>query len=233
MTKKDTKAVIAAGVLVVAVIIGINLLSQPPAEQQPDGPAANDPYTDVGHSVPSDTQPISVAPETPVAPQPTDPCGSVGCTEKETSIIWRTFVNDEQGVVFQYPDHLFTKFFRFVGNTAEAHWPPQVSTGSTVITCDPLFNMPMQRAWHSVGTRRYCVTTQTEGAAGSMYTTYNYMANIGTTGRFVIFTFVVRTATTCENYAGQDIVNCKREASTFAADLDRIVDYMMQSVRFK
>ncbi|MFZ2414956.1 MAG: hypothetical protein WAW33_03110, partial [Minisyncoccia bacterium] len=78
-----------------------------------------------------------------------------------------------------------------------------------------------------VNNREYCVTKESEGAAGSIYTNYAYAFPKDT--KTIIFTFTTR-ATQCANYDEPNKTACEKEREAF--DLDGIVDRMAQSLYF-
>jgi hypothetical protein len=71
----------------------------------------------------------------------------------------------------------------------------------------------------------YCVTKQSEGAAGSVYTTYQYETALGDSIATVLFT--LRTPQ-CLNYDNPQQSACISEQTGFDVDVlaDRILDSM-------
>jgi hypothetical protein len=78
---------------------------------------------------------------------------------------------------------------------------------------------------HTVGGRSYCVTKQSEGAAGSIYTQYAYAFPDGT--GTAIFTFTLR-AVQCANYDDPKKTECENERAAF--DPDGIMDRVTKTV---
>jgi hypothetical protein len=74
----------------------------------------------------------------------------------------------------------------------------------------------------------YCITTQSEGAAGSTYTTYTYKLPVQK--KVVTITFVARTPQ-CMNYDEPKQSECKDEETNFS--YDQMVDKIFQSVKFQ
>lgn len=75
--------------------------------------------------------------------------------------------------------------------------------------------------------RAYCVTKESEGAAGSVYTNYSYA--FSGNNSTIIFTFTLQ-ATQCGNYDDPKKVACENERSSF--DIDSIADRMARSIVF-
>jgi hypothetical protein len=67
----------------------------------------------------------------------------------------------------------------------------------------------------------YCITKETQGAAGSIYSQYAYAAQKD--GKVVIFTFSMRESQ-CANYDDAEKLACETERNAFSIDnvLDRI-----------
>ena len=79
----------------------------------------------------------------------------------------------------------------------------------------------------TVGNRAYCVTRESEGAAGSVYTSYTYVFGEG--NETIIFTFSLQ-AVQCANYDNPQKTACEKERRSF--DPDRIADQMARSIKF-
>ena len=117
----------------------------------------------------------------------------------------------ETNVTFVYPLVLATKYIHAVT------WPPQV-----VVTDGPL-----NCAKRIINSQAYCVTVSSEGAAGSIYTTYAYafLKN----DKVITLNFTLR-AVQCDNYDDPQKTECKNERTTF--NVDNLADSMAQSVQF-
>ncbi len=98
-------------------------------------------------------------------------------------------------------------------------WPPKVTVTSGVFACEG--------EARQVGERNYCVTAETEGAAGSTYTTYNYLTNLEAQNSMLTIQFTLRFVQ-CENYDEQEKIAC--ETAQSALNVDELVDQIAQSV---
>ena len=107
-------------------------------------------------------------------------------------------------------------------------WPPRVAVVNMPFTCTEA-GLETDRAGRTerrmVDNRVYCVTAESEGAAGSIYTNYAYATKKNRT--VYIFTFSVRSVQ-CANYDEPNKTSCEHERETFY--LDGIVDKMAQSL---
>ena len=74
--------------------------------------------------------------------------------------------------------------------------------------------------------RDYCVTISSEGAAGSIYTTYAYVTKIQ--DKFVSFSFIL-LATQCDNFDEPEKSACKSERATFS--VDNFIDQIIQTTQ--
>lgn len=132
---------------------------------------------------------------------------------------WKTKI--EYNMSFQYPEK--------VGTYIEAtEWPPRFDLAASV---GLPFSCTDSEA-HTVHEQLYCVTSEVDAAAGSMYTTYTYSTEVEDVlqGRNVyVFTFTLRTPQ-CANYDGSEKDACIAEQKTF--DLDGLVDQMVGTVQF-
>lgn len=135
---------------------------------------------------------------------------------------WKTYTDPGRGIIFRYPENLSTKYIDLVD------WPPAITISAHPFTCTEA-GSETDRAGETrrvvIGTRTYCVTKETEGAAGSIYTRYTYTASID--GKSVILTFSLRFVQ-CGNYPEPEITACEQERTSF--DIDATVDRIMQTV---
>jgi hypothetical protein len=137
---------------------------------------------------------------------------------------WKTFT-DEAGIyTFQYPETLSAAYISTVD------WPPQVQLVEGPYMCTEA-GTPILPAGQTeermVDDRVYCVTTENEGAAGSMYSLYAYAMDHD--GQVVIFTFTLRYPQ-CGNYDDPKKSACEAEREAF--DLDGVMDRIAQTFRF-
>ena len=121
-----------------------------------------------------------------------------------------TFIDRASGIEFQYP-MLPTAYVR-----AQA-WPPKVTIRSAR-QCNDI----------SINGRSYCVTTVSEGAAGTTYTTYTYSTSKDRMP--ITFTFTLGFLQ-CMNYDEPNKTNCQRVQQSL--DVNSIVDAMVQTLKFR
>ncbi len=138
--------------------------------------------------------------------------------------LWITTTTDS-GVTFQYPKELLATYI------SESEWPPQVKIENKQFVCTPSgseIQQGGQTELRLVDNRQYCVTQQSEGAAGSIYTAYTYtFPKDNKTG---IITFTLRFVQ-CQNYDEPKATECKNERSAF--DVDGTVDRIVQSIKIQ
>lgn len=85
-------------------------------------------------------------------------------------------------------------------STPDTIWPPAVKFSEGVFSCNPQGSDTAEAGkveLKTVAGTRYCVTTRSEGAAGSTYTTYMYTAELK--NRLVTISFTLRFVQ-CDNY---------------------------------
>jgi len=108
-------------------------------------------------------------------------------------------------------------------------WPPQMQQLDKPFTCIEA-GSEIQSAGKTesriINGRMYCVTTLTEGAAGTIYTQYVYA--FAREEKTVILNFSLKRPQ-CANYDEPEKSACENEQNTF--DVDNMVDAMVQSLR--
>ncbi len=151
----------------------------------------------------------------------------------ENNNLWTTATDGNTGITFQYPKTLLTEYIHTVD------WPPQIQILNEPFTCTEAGSETArsgQTVKRMVDDRTYCVTKESEGAAGSVYTNYAYAFPLYSTGstqadrKTVIFTFSLQ-AVQCANYDDSQKTACENERSSF--DLDSTVDRMAGSIVIK
>lgn len=144
-------------------------------------------------------------------------CPSGVSTEEE----WTVSPAASGGVSFSYPKELGTSFIR------PSEWPPTVTVTKGVFACKAEgSSLPnVQTVTRTIQGVRYCVRTESEGAAGSVYTKYTYSTEEG--GKISTIEFVLR-APQCANYDTEKKTACTKEQQEFSPD--SFVSRMMQSV---
>lgn len=140
----------------------------------------------------------------------------------EENYNWETEVVEEYDISFQYPESLNTEYID------ETDWPPQARVLDEGFNCTQA-GSETDRAGGTeikiINNSVYCVTTVTEGAAGSIYRQYAYGSDFN--NKTLIFTFSLRFPQ-CANFDDSQRQECEDEYNNF--DLDSLVDSIVQSV---
>lgn len=140
-----------------------------------------------------------------------------GCSPaaKETLIPagWQTV--SQSGVTFSYPE-LTTEYMH------AQEWPPSVVIEDAPYSCDS------ENETRTINGAEYCVHEQNEGAAGSVYTDYLYIASRDGGARAAVLRFTIR-ATQCYNYDEPKQSACFAERAAFSADT--LADGIMRTAR--
>ena len=138
--------------------------------------------------------------------------------------LWTTITTGD-GITFQYPKEILAE------HISEAKWPPKLIIEDRSFICNPSGNEIQQGGQTEqrlVDNRVYCITKESEGAAGSTYTAYTYeFPKDYQTG---VITFTLRFVQ-CQNYDDPKASECESERSTF--DIDGTVDRIVQSIKIK
>jgi len=124
---------------------------------------------------------------------------------------------DARGIQFMYPKQLQTTYI----STSPEGWPPLVALTAGAYSC-------AEQDEHAVGDRALCVVTTSEGAAGSTYTTYEYITAQGDFLAHVKFTLRFPQ---CLNYDQPKQGACKAEQGSF--DIDGLADRILSSIRMQ
>lgn len=136
---------------------------------------------------------------------------------------------DARGIQFKYPKTLPTTYI----STSQEGWPPQVTLAAGEYSC-------AKQDEHIVGDRALCVVKTSEGAAGSTYTTYEYIASQGDPIRELLASngagFLARVKFTlrfpqCMNYDEPQQSACTAEQGSF--DIDGLADRILSSIRMQ
>lgn len=115
---------------------------------------------------------------------------------------------------------LVTKYIHSV------EWPPKAEIMNRVLSCEE----SEFTSKHIIGNKTYCVTQESEGAAGSTYTTYNYsFLHPKYTNKTVTLTFTLRSVQ-CENYDDPEKNKCEAERKAF--DVNKFVIEMIEKSSF-
>ena|ERR1035437_6131967 len=95
-------------------------------------------------------------------------------------------------------------------------WPPKVEVISGPFSCDESGSEIAKTTKKVIAGKTYCVTVQSEGAAGSIYNTYTYVTVVG--AQVTKTTFILRFVQ-CDNYEDPQKTECKNERAAFDPDI--------------
>jgi hypothetical protein len=101
--------------------------------------------------------------------------------------------------------------------SAQENWPPVIITAATTYSCTAATNEMGSTVERLINNKTFCITTLTEGAAGSSYSTYTYTsANTNTSVKTTTFTLRYQN---CGNYAAlSEYPLCQNAQASFALD---------------
>lgn len=153
-------------------------------------------------------------------------CEFAQCPDSDNGDLWKTSTDSQTGISFKYPEKLLTEYI------FTQTWPPQVvvSDGEHGLSCSETpaaSSLPIRAMKRMVDSRVYCVKAESEGAAGSVYTSYEYSTVKDAKKITVNFILIYPQ---CDNYDDPQRTACKNERTSF--DLDATVDRIVQSVKF-
>jgi len=135
---------------------------------------------------------------------------------------WGMATDTAASIVFRYPSRLPTTYITVID------WPPKVETSNAPYACSAA-GLEVQSAGRTlpvaINGHSYCVTRESEGAAGSIYTNYAYAMPHGK--GILILTWSTRVVQ-CENYPDPQMSACAAERQAFS--MDPIADQILQSV---
>ncbi|MST04429.1 MAG: hypothetical protein EXS49_02600 [Candidatus Pacebacteria bacterium] len=149
---------------------------------------------------------------------------SVPVTEKANAF-WKIYTDATQGIKFKYP--LLSNNF-----ITPQEWPPKVTVFSDPFNCDEVLEKNpsnIEMTERVVNNSTYCVNTQNEGAAGSVFTTYNYKTALDNE-RALALSFILQYPR-CENYDEPNKTDCTMENENL--NVDNLADVILKSVVFK
>lgn len=107
-------------------------------------------------------------------------------------------------------------------------WPPKIVQEPQAFHCSEAGQETEPAGKSEIRTingHEYCVTTESEGAAGSIYRQYAYARNINNGSVFMSFSLRFPQ---CGNYPDSERKNCEQEQQLFA--IDSMVDQMMSTI---
>ncbi|MCE9643018.1 MAG: MliC family protein [Candidatus Andersenbacteria bacterium] len=148
-------------------------------------------------------------------------CALPGTVDRTT---WKTITDTAQHTSFQYPPTIPTKYISLVD------WPPKIQVTHEPFACTQAGSEIARGGkteQKTINGTTYCLTTSSEGAAGSMYNQYAYAWYKGDTT--VILTFSLRLVQ-CANYDQPKQQECQAERDVFTPDT--VLDQIAQTVTF-
>jgi len=151
-------------------------------------------------------------------------CEFSECPQLEIDSSWKSFSDPLSAISFRYPERLPAEYITAVD------WPPVARDIDEPFSCS-YAGSEIARAGISetriINGHTYCVTRESEGAAGSIYTNYAYKTVKN--NETIILTFSTRSVQ-CLNYDDPEQAACLRERGVF--NMDIIADKMMSSLLF-
>jgi hypothetical protein len=137
---------------------------------------------------------------------------------------WKTA--DTQSATFRYPEKLQTAYI------STQDWPPQLIVSDGTFKCTE-GGSEINRAGITekkvINNNTYCVTKESEGAAGSTYTMYSYITAKGN-NKLANLIFTLRYVQ-CANYNDLQKTQCETERQSF--DIDGLMDRIAQTIQLK
>jgi hypothetical protein len=143
-------------------------------------------------------------------------------TDAATDVPWKLSTPNAQGVQFSYPEDLGLSYVH------AQEWPPRVTLEAGELSCTEGVQGAGTVERKEIGGHAYCVTKVGEGAAGSVYTTYEYATQ---QGDFVAHVgFIIRTVQ-CLNFDEPERSACAKEQNGF--DPDALAEKIASSIRMQ
>ncbi len=137
----------------------------------------------------------------------------------------QTFSDPDSGLFFTYPETLPYVYMHVL------NWPPEVTVSNSAFVCSQTDKIEgyvgSTTEKVTINDRIYCLHTLSEGAAGSVYTTYIY--TFSQENKLIALKFDVR-AQQCANYDGDNKTACEKERTAF--NPNNLVDQIRRTVRF-
>jgi hypothetical protein len=141
----------------------------------------------------------------------------------ETVIPQNLTTDNATELVFDYPASLAARFIY------PQSWPPTLALSNQPFSCIETpagSSLPERITERVINAKVYCVKATSEGAAGSVYTTYVYSGFID--NQTINLTFTLRYPQ-CNNYIDPEKTLCSEERASF--DLDSVIAAILTSVR--
>ncbi len=151
---------------------------------------------------------------------------SGGCIATTTENGWLTKTDSDTNLTFEYPKTLGTTY------TTAIDWPPlfQVVGPYTCVQAGSVTSSAGLTQERNIGGVNYCITLESQGAAGSIYSLYAFAFAKQLSGKnqTVIMTFSIKEVQ-CANYPSPKKEECQTERASF--NIDSIASQIAQSVR--
>lgn len=141
-------------------------------------------------------------------------CEFAACPSVSSNEGWLTKEDKEQGISYQYPADLSTTYLH------PQDWPPTVVLEAGIFSCAV--------EGKTLNNRTYCTKIDSEGAAGSVYTTYTYTRNLETENKMATVRFTIRSVQ-CGNYDEPEKSACEKERAEF--NVDELADKISASIQ--
>ena len=110
----------------------------------------------------------------------------------------------------------------------QSGWPPVIQTSGIVYSCTPSHSEMGTTIEKIINGRTYCITTTSDGAAGSIYYTHTYKTS-DVQGSSKTTTFALKYVS-CGVYGGPtepQVIQCKANQDHFSNSLDNLIDSLM------
>ncbi|MFA5126550.1 MAG: hypothetical protein WC465_00935 [Patescibacteria group bacterium] len=151
-------------------------------------------------------------------------CEFAPCPGDTTPTNWLSYTDTdrEKNISFRYPKDLGKKYI------FTEDWPPIVSVINQPYTCQPTdqtSSLAARTIERKINNRTYCIAMSSEGAVGSVYTSYRYTTPWKS--KLLNITFTLRYPQ-CQNYFEPEQTACVDERQDF--DIDALVDQIISSV---
>jgi hypothetical protein len=143
---------------------------------------------------------------------------TTGGTTGGTSTVpsgWKTY--SKNGITFQYPD---PASYKYIAVSTVAEFAPKVEILSGSFSCT-------SGTQTTINGKVFCKKVESEGAAGSTYSTYTYTTSIS--GRTIRGTFTLQFPQ-CGNFDDPKKTQCQTERDAF--NIDSIIGKIADSVKF-
>ncbi len=171
----------------------------------------------------------TVAPTSPVvvtAPVAVTPLPPVGAVILPTNFAIK--IDAASGYSFQYPKTIGGLYV-----TAQ-QWPPKISVQtapSDFICAVGKTNDGVEVSQEKVGTSTICLTAREDGAAGSIYTTYDFAWVVPglQNSNIVTLSFIVKAPSSCMVYSGAKRAVCNKEVAEFS--VEKLIQQIVPTVK--